>query len=354
MITRRRNIFPIVMLLVMVVCTLSSCHKKADPEHVHEACPIVLSADVEWPSDVKSGVIGGVSDLAGDGFVVWATFGQSSSSSVRNDVFGHGGTKAYHPDWTYSPQRFWYQGSYLFASALPASAFNAEYAMHGDSNVSNGINGSLGTDGTLSLTDFNLKASQADLMVAFDMVDNSSDTRTESDKVSLQFEHQLSMINFKANYDPNSQSVIQIDQLTLYGNSSTASVTFTYDDRGTSGEVDDRILSDWTLGGVTTASDPYRRVTRPSGESWTASGQLLMKDVLVFPEECEFTLVVDYTESYGGASAQARQSAAIDVDWDAGKVYTYDFTLSSKNIIFSAPTVTPWVSGGAADDIPSM
>ena len=363
---RRMNIYLPYLLLLAVVCTLSSCRHKDDPVDVSDTLRVIgMSAGVEWPDASKAGAIESESDLTNDGFVVWARWTKDDAdganadrsnysgdyaSGVNPKVFGAGGTKVYHPDWTYSPQRYWHRGTYLFAAALPASAFYATHAMKNDASVSNGISGSLDDDGKLSLGSFDLKNNQSDLMVAFTKVDNRSDSKSGTDKVSLNFEHQLSKLNFKANFDANNESTITITKVTLYGNSGTASAEFTFDDNETDGKTDGKIVAQWTPGTATTAENYFNQTTR----SWSTSGSTVIEDLLVFPEECKFTLVVNYTESYAGASASASQSAQVEAEWESGKVYTYEFTMSSNTIIFGEPEVQPWSDGGKADEIPSM
>ena len=346
------NIYLPHLLLLAVVCTLSSCRHKDDPVDVSDTLRVIgMSAGVEWPDASKAGAIESVSDLTNDGFVVWARWTKDDATGANADrsnysgdyasgvnpkVFGERGTKVYHPDWTYSPQRFWHRGTYLFAAALPASAFYATHAMKNDASVSNGISGSLDSDGKLTLASIDLKLRQSDLMVAFTNVDNRSDSKTGTDKVSLSFEHQLAKVNFKANFDATNTSTITITKVTLYGNSRTASAEFTFDDM---------IIAEWTPGTATTASDIYTQVTG----SWNTSGSMVIEDLLVFPEECTFTFVVEYTESYAGASTSASQSAQVSVDWETGKVYTYEFSLSAKNIIFGEPLVQDWGDGGSVN-----
>ena len=355
------NIYLPYLLLLAVVCTLSSCRHKDDPVDVSDTLRVIgMSAGVEWPDASKAGSIESVSDLTNDGFVVWARWTKDNedvaqysgdyASGVNPKVFGAGGTKVYHPDWTYNPQRYWHRGTYLFAAALPSSAFYATHAMKNDASVSNGISGSLDDDGKLSLRSFDLTKNQSDLMVAFTKVDNSSDSKSGTDKVSLNFEHQLSKLNFKANFDANNKSTITITTVTLYGNSGTASAEFTFDDNDPSILTDDKIVAQWTPGTATTAENYFKQFTG----SWSTSGSTVIEDLLVFPEECTFTVVVNYTESYAEAQASASQSGNLEVDWEAGKIYTYEFTLSAKHIIFSAPVVTEWTTGGKADEIPSM
>lgn len=326
------------------------------PEHM-----IALYAGVETPEGTKA-LINSTSDLAGDGFVVWGAWQKAAGddSQYSGDyafgsttrVFGQGGTKVYYPIWDYAPYRFWTRGSYHFAAALPAKAFDAEHVKHNDNIGTAGIDGSIDQEGRLTLGQWDLKANQIDLMVAFDNVDNTDNANTGDDKVNLRFEHQLAQIRFKAHFASDNMSTVQINSITIYGNSRTATqATFSCDDKGTDTKDDDQITANWILGAkATSKSDNFAHATG----SWSTTGATLLQGLFVFPEQYTFTLVVDYTESYGGASAAASQSAEVSGTWEAGKSYLYEFTLSSKNIIFSEPTVTPWVSGGAADNMEPM
>ena len=95
-------------------------------------------------------MIDSLDDLTGDGFVTWANwtkdpedesiFTNDYGSGVTNLVFGEHGTKVYATDgdgdrlftpvqqildtWYYTPKRYWQRGTYTFAAALPATAFN--------------------------------------------------------------------------------------------------------------------------------------------------------------------------------------------------------------------------------------
>lgn len=347
--------------ILLISILLTGCRGEEPVRVPDEAKPIGLSAGVQSEDNTKA-LINNVNGLAGDGFVVWGTWEQDPIDDLdytgdyafgsTNRVFGLKGTKAYYPDWDYAPQRFWTRGTYAFAAALPASAFSSDHAMHNDNTVSGGITGQIGTDGTLTLGTWDLRAKQIDLMVAFDNVDNTSNTKTDSDKVNLLFQHQLAQISFKANFAADNLSAVEIKSITLYGNSYTATqATFAFDDNDTEATDDDQITASWTLGAkATSKTDHFAQTTG----SWNVSGSTIMEEVLVFPETFNFTIVVDYVEAYGGASATVSQSGSVSGTWEAGKKYVYEFTLSSKNIVFSEPVVTPWAASAPADDIPAM
>ena len=322
---------------------------------------ISLSAGIIQDYNSK-GIINDLTGLAGDGFVVWGAWTQDPSDEAHysgdyafgttDRVFGLNGTKVYYPDWTYSPERFWTRGTYNFAAAAPASAFDSEYAMKNDKMSAAGIKGQIGQNGQLTLGQWDLKDNQIDLLVGFDNIDNRTDSRDKTDPVTLKLEHQLAQVAFKANIDGSNQSGVEIKGITMYGNTRTSTqATFTCDDKGTVTKDDDVISAEWILGAKATSETDF--FAQRSG-SWTSSGSTIMEGVLVFPETFSFTVVVDYVESYAGASATISQSGTVTGTWEAAKKYLYEFTLSSKNIVFSEPIVTPWTEGGKADQIPPM
>ena len=341
---------------------LAGCGGKESPVPADTGKDVIaLSAGIEGIQDSK-GLINNLVDLAQDGFVVWGAWEQDPTDKsmysgdytlgFTNRVFGLKGTKVYYPDWKYAPQRYWTRGTYSFAAALPASAFNCDHALNDDKTGSAGINGQISNDGVLTLGNWDLKENQIDLMVAFDDADNKDESRTDEDKVSLRFEHQLAQIAFKAKFADDNQSAVEIKSITIYGNTRTATqATFACNDNGTETKDDDQITASWILGAKATSKTDY--FAQKSG-SWSTSGSTLMEGVLVFPEAYTFTIVVDYIESYGGASATVSQSGSLSGTWEAAQKYVYEFTLSSKNIIFSEPVVTPWGDGGKADVIDPM
>ena len=193
---------------------LASCQRDDEPVSEPEnTTPIELSA-VTRQSDGSRGIISGVGDLLGGGFVAWAqwtkdpednaVFTSDYASGKTNLVFGERGTSVYATDgnnddvfnpaqqlqdtWYYTPRRYWHRGTYIFAAALPSSAFNPSHAKTALELVGNPATGVLSNDGegTLTLTfsqNFVLGGviasgtapapdAQIDLMYAFTTVDN--------------------------------------------------------------------------------------------------------------------------------------------------------------------------------------
>lgn len=346
--TRIQYIIPAVVLL------LTGCGRYSDDLVMQpENRPIEIGISDEWTDHTKA-AYNQVTDLNGDGFIVWATCNKPEANSSTEDVFGQAGTKVYAPLWTYSPARYWQKGTYSFAAILPASAFNATYPTPSETQVA-----PHGTQGTKSLTlnfgtnGYNLATEQDDIMVAFADVDNSESTmgtvvNGQTKKVSLTFKHQLALVKIKGvNKEPRTN--IRIDEITVYGNSASTAgnMVFNYN------PADGKITAAYVLATPTTKDKVFRTMSGNDDE-WVLPAnnepKSLVTDLIVFPEECTFNIVVKYTDLYGGSEIQYTKTGSLSAKWEVGKMYTYTFSISLDNIMFSAPTVAPWLDGTQAFD----
>lgn len=238
-------------------------------------------------------------------------------------------------DWGYSPARYWQTGSYVFAGAMPSSAgfsVSLDEATHKTLTLDFGDGG------------YDLRAGQDDIMVGFRTVDVQSTASTS--QVDFTFAHQLALVVIEgASKDSNTQG-IQVDEITVYGNSASTvgDISFTY---GTSG-----ITADYELVEEKTSKDNvYKTIVRPDDlsnaedtEDWqlVAPGvdgpvyDVLVPELIVFPEACTFNIVVKYTE---GAN-QKIMKGVLSANWAPGKKYTCKFNLAS-DISFSVE-VADW------------
>lgn len=354
---------------------LTGCERQAPLSPVADNRPIEFGFSGELSVDSKA-VYDSATDLTGDGFIVWSSLttnpenlpetASGPSIGYQPAIFGNGGTKVYAPSWTYSPTRYWQRGMYTFAAALPASAFNASYSTdstptetpsapygtHTGTLARNGDNIIFSTNQlTLNFgaSGYNLAVNQDDIMVAFDNVDNRNGAMGTivggvMQKVDLDFEHQLSRIVIQgANTEPRTD--IRINQIKVYGNhtSTDGNMVFTYN-----GTV---VTPYFGLTGQTNETDVYRTLIPSSSQDWTLTKKTgssetyttLVSDLLVFPEECSFTIEVTYTDLYNGNNGvQTMKTGTLSADWEAGKKYTYKFTIDLDNIAFAEPTVEPW------------
>ena len=188
---------------------------------------------------------------------------------------------------------------------------------------------------------YDLSAGQHDIMVAYSSADNSDrkmGTLVDGSlkQVSLDFKHQLSLISIEAaTTEPRTDMFIK--EIKVFGNSKATKgdIVFTYNE-GT-------ITSEYETAGNTDRDNVYKKISPSPAEDWKLPAgseyTTLIDRLLVFPEECTFCLAVTYADRYGKEFTDVGKLSA---SWEAGKKYTYSFTVSLENIAFADPTVEPW------------
>ena len=312
---------------------LTGCQDKPSLDPVpgpSETYPIQfgISADL----DVESKTVIDNSNVTG--FSFFALGNLTVDGEQQTNLFGENGSiVSYGTDsWSYSPLRYWQPGSYEFAAVMP---FIAGYTP--SFSASNQLTLNFGTNG------FNLASSQADLMVAFDS--RTVQSASAATPVDFNFDHQLALVTIEgASKDPNTNG-IQVTGIKVFGNSAKTSGNMTFaNNQGT-------VSATYTLTGATTSSSPYKTFLAAdeaglqATDDWTlvapaADGtpvyDVLIPELIVFPETCEFTIVVNYTE---GGNPKT-MTGTLPATWEAGKKYTYRFHLAS-DISFSVE-VAKW------------
>ena len=381
------NIFVHLMsLLLGLSLVMASCQREDNPsEGTVNATPIELSPSGEW-SDLSRGVIEGLGDLTGDGFVAWANwtkdpedesiFTNDYSSGVTNLVFGEHGTKVYATDgngdghldtWYYTPKRYWQRGTYTFAAALPATAFNASCVKEeSDATGTANITGVISNDGsdilTLSkgsegfilggLSVSGIKPdddAQLDLMYAFSSrVDNKDES---ANVVSLYFTHAFAQIGIKLTSDTDKE--LHVKNIKIYGIHKYAESPLLLKNNKEQNSIS--LRSRLADAGKSTLDNCFAEFIRPEGEDgemWDiVSGDIanavqLVKELIVFPEvlSTENPLKIRITYNDGAPTDKHLDATVSSGSWEAGKVYTY--TLSADAIeIIGEPEVTPWQNG---------
>jgi hypothetical protein len=373
-------------LLLGLSLVMASCQREDNPsEGTVNATPIELSPSGEW-SDLSRGVIEGLDDLTGDGFVAWANwtkdpedesiFTNDYSSGVTNLVFGEHGTKVYATDgngdghldtWYYTPKRYWQRGTYTFAAALPATAFNASCVKEeSDATGTANITGVISNDGsdilTLSkgsegfilggLSVSGIKPdddAQLDLMYAFSSrVDNKDES---ANVVSLYFTHAFAQIGIKLTSDTDKE--LHVKNIKIYGIHKYAESPLLLMDDIEQNTIS--LRSRLADAGKSTLDNCFAEFIRPEGEDgemWDiVSGDIanavqLVKELIVFPEvlSTENPLKIRITYNDGAPTDKHLDATVSSGSWEAGKVYTY--TLSADAIeIIGEPEVTPWQNG---------
>ena len=349
------------ILLTAIILILAGCQDKPSLDPVtgpSESYPIQfgISADLEVES--KSALIeGDIFDENGNlvkegnykdfGFIALSNLTVDANSDRQPSIFGANGTEVKYVSnaWTYSPLRFWQIGTYNFAGVMPSSIFNATHNHTATTQPGTSIASLTETTDGSQLTlnfgpnGFNLAETQTDLMVAFSS--QTVQSSASAGRVDFDFTHQLALINIEVQIGDSPTDIV-VNNINIYGNRQVATVaTFVNISSGN----DATIIAEWALGSRTTADNCYHQVTGTK-----------IENLLVFPESDSdiLTVAVSYTESYGTSTFFKTKYGEIDINWQAGKIYTYKTILTSDSIVFGAPTVSDWSNGGAADDIPQM
>lgn len=196
--------------LCLMLTLLASCSEKtidpSTPLPPTDATPIAFSTEDAF----TKAVISDVADLQADpnGFRVWGWFEGITSGHMfyEDDQKRNDGTTVTYTNstWTYSPTRYWMNGTYDFAAIYPAAVTTVE----GETTTTTPINGTYApASGTTVLTVPNFDVTtQADLCVAFNTnIDGSNppiiDEETGAKGVALNFQHTLSLVQIELKLD---------------------------------------------------------------------------------------------------------------------------------------------------------
>lgn len=320
-------------ILMTTLLILTGCQDKPSLDPVpgqSETYPIQfgISADLE----VESKTVIDNSNVTEFSFVALGNL--TVGEEQQTNLFGENGVNvSYENDaWTYSPLRYWQPGSYKFAAVMPFIA-----GCTPSFSASNQLTLNFGANG------FNLASSQTDLMVAFHSKPNQIPSSAKP--VDFDFDHQLSLITIEGASKDNNTAGINVTDIKVYGNSARTVGNMVFiNNEGT-------VTSQYTLMGTTTSASPYMtflaideagteteydwRLTQPSADG-TPVYDVLIPELIVFPETCTFTIVVNYTEN----GNQKTMTGTLPATWEAGKKYTYRFHLAS-DISFSVE-VAKW------------
>lgn len=309
----------LVTLLVLTGCKDNSSY--APEPGLSEHHPIEFGVSGSLSVESKAPITLGADFIAfGD-----LTIGTSAAVSV----FGDAGQQVAYSNgaWGYSPVRYWQVASYSFGGVMPAGDFYTASFSSSDQTITLDFGEGLG---------YNLAEHQADLMAAFDDVTVQSLSNPEP--VHFEFHHQLAWVVIEAASRNTglSDEGLQISELKIYGNSPSTegNIVFT----NNAGEVS---VTQTLSAEKTNSGNPYKTFTgewqlvKP-GADGTPVYATLVPQLLVFPEECTFTIEVTYTEN----GIEKTRTGSLEADWKAGMKYTYKLHIAT-DISFSV-TVSGW------------
>ena len=325
----------LVTLLVLTGCKDNSSY--APEPGLNENHPIEFGVSGSLSVESKAPITSGADFIAfGD-----MTIGTSAAVSV----FGDAGQQVTYSDeaYAYSPVRYWQVASYSFGGVMPAGDFYTASFSSSDQTITLDFGEGLG---------YNLAEHQADLMAAF--YDVTVQSLSNPEPVDFDFDHQLAWVVIEA-ASRNSglaDQGLQITGLKVYGNtpSTEGDIVFTNTDNGP-------VISQTLSETKTSSTSPYKTFTPPTsgasaGNDWTlvkpdTNGDVydeLVPQLLVFPEECTFTIEVTYTEN----GIEKTRTGSLEADWKAGKKYTYKLHIAT-DISFSV-SVSGWGEPVAVPD----
>lgn len=243
----------------------------------------------------------------GDSFAVWGAMVDGAESVEIFD--GTEVTQVSAGNWTYSPERYWFDGwSYDFCALWPASVSgNTTYNIANKSVEIDNFNTTQGTDLLIAKR----------TGITYDPVNPS---------VALQFNHMMSQISIQgANADDGLE--IEVTNIRFVGKAQAS-----YD--GT----------EWTQNG----SAATLAQSSTSTELLQGTYKTLLENILVVPNAIDSDMRIIITYTVDGAMKPNRTiplSAASLTSLEPGKKYIYKFTLDpAGNIIFERPTVDTWGS----------
>ena len=186
-----------ILIAGLIGCSKTSIAPSSDPFDPSSGAPIEFSAQDAF----TKAVVTDESDIENDpaGILVWDWH---TSLAYPNGTHTFDAEQVTYSSelgaWTYSPTRYWLNGTYDFAAVYP-STVAATYAP-----------AQLGEDPILTVEDFDV-TNQDDLLVAFKTgVDGVG--RTAEDAVNLNFQHALSGVQIELRLKPEDFYEIEKDE----------------------------------------------------------------------------------------------------------------------------------------------
>lgn len=232
---------------------------------------------------------------------------------------------------------------------IPGKTFNF-YAVHPvleNASVDNGI---------ITVNNFDCSktgAEAVDLMTATaQRITKNPMVPEDVQAVPLTFNHELARIVLVAQKYPNSENIKgyepTVHTAKLFGMYKSGDLKINYTDDLTVQQKEWKIPSLENKGEQpTNTSSPLVNITEQKTIP-EDSKEIVVFDVLVFPQDIEATYCIDFTYSAYNTSEESEHSKLLlntlpIKSWTAGKQYKYSFTITPEDlIIFNVPEVETW------------
>lgn len=352
---------------IVVAVGLLSCSKKgAEPEGEQEV-PMAFAPAVDWHhlANTKAGtngLINSATDLQQYSISILGNATKAKQQGEGNDTYlvfnNHRLDYVAGTGWSYSPTKYWIQGAKYFFTAFAPFVPTTNSPADEKKVLSNGTFAISGTDENpvLSITGYNTGRVEGSIEGNFDArnedllhanVTRDNTTAEDYSPVALNFEHLLACVNFKIR-NATSSDILNVTVIKIQGIEYMCDIevthgigtAFTYMDIDNGKNSSDYFTSDDRIG---TAEAPFL----PKGMSESESkqlfdcGELTVLPQGVYGKGCKLTFTVDYGNSNTTNYTLDLSNIETIQEWDPGKKYNYNLTITSQDIIFQVVEV-PW------------
>lgn len=349
-----------ILLVALTGCSKTSIAPSSDPFDPSSGAPIEFSAQ----DALTKAVVTDESDIENDpaGILVWDWH---TSLAYPNGTHTFDAEQVTYSSelgaWTYSPTRYWLNGTYDFAAVYP-STVTATYAP-----------AQLGEDPILTVEDFDV-TNQDDLLVAFN-TDIDGSKGKEDNPVMLNFTHALARVKIKLKLNED-DFYVTTEEEDEEGNKVSVTRPIGYGYAVAAGFK--KISNVATLSGTNSTniywmpsetSDGKLNLSDMVVEYDTSSEnseyiQLGVEDVDILGSDGLFVLPQSFTEDNNDANIyinvallfpnisnrlitqeiEVPLNTLSTTSWEPNKVYTYIGTITQEfTIEFSIVSVTDWV-----------
>ena len=336
------------MLAALTACTKTTISPNDDLTNAlnpSSGAPIAFETEDAF----TKAVINSKEDLEVDGnkFRVWSWF----QGTTSGPMFNAEGTEVEYDQinsWTYTPTRYWLNGTYDFAAVYPATVSGTYAPAEGE------------TTPTLTVKDFDV-TNQDDLLVAFNTGIEGAG-RTSVDAVNLSFQHVLSCIQLRLNlkaedfYELDEDGNPILDEEHQLGYATVTKVALR--NISTSGSLtaskETEVLYEWipstTVGNTEfalTGTNPVSIALQPT--DCFDTGMLAIPQVI---KDSDGELYMEVNISFPGITSEPIRkiysipltiASAIVPQWEANKKYIYYGEIDQNfSIEFAVTTVNRW------------
>lgn len=336
---RMNNRTPRLAALALMLAALTACTKTdiTPSDDLTNALNPSSGAPISFETEdaFTKAVIDSKADLEVEGnkFRVWSHFQGTTSGPMFTEVGTEVEYKKLNEEsipqygWTYSPTRYWLNGTYDFAAVYPSSV-SGTYAP-----------ATQGAAPTLTVNNFDV-TNQDDLLVAFN---TGIDGGNHPDEVALTFQHALASLNVQLRVAQETISGVLVNVI----EAEVREVSF----KGISKKAD-YIGEGWA--NHSTETIDVGKVL-PTRIALTGDYQTILDEgILAIPQEMNenvyLYVLADITLPTGQKMMKSWNLPLSGIEecpeWEKNKKYIYKATLSAEaDIEFEEPIVQPWVQG---------